>query len=339
MPHGSYPSSRIGFFARLLLACAASLDGAILYDIATAYELEAHGRDDGSLETSRENEQCFYADSGASAHCCNDASLFIKFYTDAPKTKIRVANGSTKDVTAIGDIQIHVKDVHGESHCITLYNVLYVPSIPVNLISIKRLWKDNKIKAKFRDALHLKDLNGNRFVFSIDQKHYKVSYTGRAPKSAYGLSVEIDTRSGVEHVFAAAEINSSTLHAILGHPHSSKVAMLHERATGVPHVAAEISGRRFAPEVCDACERGGSRKPSFHRRSAEHKFTGFGHRIQSDLCGPFPPSVASGYLYALCFVDSATGLAANYYLKSKHADEVKSCFQKYITRNKISFGA
>ena len=316
----------------MLLACAANLDGAFLYDIATAYELEAYGAKDGSSGTSGENEQCFYADSGASAHCCNDHSLFVKFYADAPKTKIRVANGTTKDVTAIGDIQIHVKDVHGESHCITLYGVLYVPDIPVNLISIKRLWKDNKIKAKFRDNLELKDLDGNKFIFSIDQKHYKINYHAKAPKSAYGLSVDIDTRTGVDHVFSTMDVSSNTLHAILGHPHPSKVAMLRERATGLPNVAGQIDKRRFPPEVCDACERGGSRKPSFHRRMPQHKFTGFGHRVQSDLCGPFPRSVAAGYLYVLCFVDSATGYSVNYYLNSKHADEVKECFQKYITK-------
>ena len=268
--------------AKLLLVCATSLDGSFIYDIATAYELDEHGKDEASSGSHGGNEQCFYADSGASAHCCNDHSLFIKFHSDAPKTRIRVANGTTKEVDAIGDIQIHVKDVHGEFHCITLYNVLYVPSIPVNLISIKKLWKDNKIKAKFRDDLQLKDLDGNRFTFNLNDKHYKIGYQPRAPYSAYGLCVDCDVATGIDHVFATMDVGHNTLHAILGHAHSSKIAMLRERATGVPTVAGEIHGKRFAHEVCDACERGGSRKQPFHKRQAEHKFNGFGHRIQSD---------------------------------------------------------
>ena len=69
-------------------------------------------------------------DSGASVHVVSDLKLF------RPKSLIRrlghvtCADGSKADIKAVGDINIHN---------ITLYNVLYVPLLKCNLISVPQL--------------------------------------------------------------------------------------------------------------------------------------------------------------------------------------------------------
>ena len=241
-----------------LLCVAACLDGCLIQEIATAYEVDAFTKNGASSGDDHGNGQCFVADSGATAHCCNDASLFIKFHSDRPKTRIRVANGKTVPVTHIGDVKLNLRDKNGTFHSVILRNVLYVPEMPVNLLSVKRLWKDNRIKAKFRDNLELKDLDNNRFVYDLSSKHYYVPYYTKlqTPRSAFGLCVDIDTRTGVDTVYATADVDVDTLHAMLGHIHSSRISLLRERATGLPTVAASISISQFRPD-CDACEQGG----------------------------------------------------------------------------------
>ena len=56
--------------------------------------------------------------------------------------------------------------------------------------------------------------------------------------------------------------------------------------------------------TCDHCIAGGMRRRSFPSRVAQ-KFSYFGERLCSDLCGPFPRS-HEGFRYILCVVDAST---------------------------------
>ena len=70
-------------------------------------------------------------DSGASDHMTGMPDIFSSLQQSSTHTHVTVANGSHAIVNGIGTVII--------SPTITLSSVLYVPSFPFNLISIKKL--------------------------------------------------------------------------------------------------------------------------------------------------------------------------------------------------------
>lgn len=86
-----------------------------------------------------------YADSGATAHCFHDASSFIQgtLRSCTPRTII-LADGTSVAATQCGDVLMPF-----ESANIRLSDVLYVPSMSFNLVSVGRL-SDKGIESHFR---------------------------------------------------------------------------------------------------------------------------------------------------------------------------------------------
>ena len=62
------------------------------------------------------------------------------------------------------------------------------------------------------------------------------------------------------------------------------------------------------------------------------RFTYFGQRISSDLCGPFPVS-HDGHKYAIVFHDSYTGYIVVYTLPDKERSTVLEAFKRFMSEN------
>ncbi|KOO32872.1 hypothetical protein Ctob_016701, partial [Chrysochromulina tobinii] len=60
---------------------------------------------------------------------------------------------------------------------------------------------------------------------------------------------------------------------------------------------------------------------SYHRASARSGVGNFGDSVHVDLCGPFPPSVHTGFKYVIGFADRATREVHVYFLVHKTGDE------------------
>ena len=83
-------------------------------------------------------------DSGATDHMTFESSLFIT-YSPCPSTrKVVTADGSLTTVAGIGDVQINSS--------LTLKNVLHVPKLSTNLISIHKLTHDLCCQFTFDDT-------------------------------------------------------------------------------------------------------------------------------------------------------------------------------------------
>ena len=80
-------------------------------------------------------------DSGATDHMTSKSQLFYTYTSSPSNKKIVVANGSLATVTGFGDIYI--------TPTLILKNVLYVPKLSVNLVSIQKLTHDLKCYAIF----------------------------------------------------------------------------------------------------------------------------------------------------------------------------------------------
>jgi len=148
-------------------------------------------------------------------------------------------------------------------------------------------------------------LNGPNVVYT---NHYYC--VARSPKAAplrastLRFVSFIDDHNRPEPSGAVDFVSADTIHARLGHCGPDRAAQAIASSTGIPPCNQY---KKHLSEHCEACRLGGARKHPFHGRRAEHKFTYFGERIQSDICGKFPASVTRGYEYILSFVDSYSG--------------------------------
>ena len=281
--------------------------------------------------------QQWIIDSGATSSCTNDLSLFSKFSYNAPFKRIRVANGKYAEVRGIGDVVIHVADsVSGTTIKIKLRNVLYIPEVPVNLISTRSLWNDSKIASTFTDVCTLRFKNGTSITFDSgkDGHYYCVSkLPGSSPSPESSDLCTTCTTDGIDaSVYATADspnLSADVVHARLGHCGPDRAVEALHRSIGLPdapHYRKQLS------KICEGCRLGGARKRPLHDIPEQHRPQAFGDRIHSDLCGPFPVSVSGNFKYILSFVDSATGYGEIYFLQSKLADEVKPHFQTFVNK-------
>ena len=79
----------------------------------------------------------FGTDNCTTNHICNDPTLFTSPPTKLENVGIRGVSGSTS-AEEIGSIQFSLQDDEGKYHLITLSNIVYLPSVPKNLISISQ---------------------------------------------------------------------------------------------------------------------------------------------------------------------------------------------------------
>ena len=240
-------------------------------------------------------------------------------------TWIKTATGELTAVESVGDIIISMHTASGERRFITLTNVLYVPNLAFNLISVKQLWKHNRLKTVFGDTCYFKDKNTSEKYSFPGSKGSLYSIPGRAACAAT-TSVRLPWK---------------VVHARLGHCGPNRMKLAHKLCHGVPETQGD-------PEQCGACLRGGAKKRPFGapkprrprkakegaKNAPERKYTRFGQRVDSDLCSGFPPSVGHGHNYALNFYDLATKTSDIYFLKTKEAESVRACFKKFERKYK-----
>ena len=246
-------------------------------------------------------------DSGASIHCINDKSMFVSL--DCTKhVNIRVADDRVIVGEGVGTCEITLKDQNGKSHVELLHNCVYSPAFATNLISTRRLWKDNRISSHFAGLNYLK-CHGTTRKYYFD---YEIG-------SGYTLHPRACVTSHTS-------VDPSILHSRFNHSSSRRIKKLLSRCSGLD---SNIKiDHTHDHHDCPACRQGKAKRKPFPKRT-HNKFTYFGERISSDICGPFPKSV-DGHKYALVFIDSFSNYAKVYLLKNKSSNLVMECFHSFI---------
>ena len=98
----------------------------------------------------------FLLDSGAARHCCKNKHQFRNLVY-GNFGNVQVGDGALVPIIGMGDVSVNVG-----GDMILLKNVLYVPQLQFNVISVKRLWKDNRLKTVFADRCYLKSVGSNK---------------------------------------------------------------------------------------------------------------------------------------------------------------------------------
>jgi transposase InsO family protein len=267
-----------------------------------------------TIYLAHESKRCkgkWTPDSGATVSVTNRIDLFETIDDHFPNKQVKVANNSIVDVMFTGSIRLNLQDKKGGNHSILLRNVCYSPHFSGNLLSVRELSKQHGINTVF------------------GRKSYLVT-----PENSKIPIPEDDNAQYQLHAFAASNVDDPELwHRRFMHAGNDAMRRI------ITHKLQSLSGSKFDFSKCHSCLQGGARKLPFgtstrHIRLQEkskkrNRFTHFGQRISSDLCGPFPKA-EDGSIYAIVFHDSAEKFIATYCLKDKERETILEAFQQFM---------
>lgn len=257
----------------------------------------------------------WWLDSGATEHMCFDIQQFKSLVKMSVKRQVKVGNGTRIDVEAVGVVQLMAWN--GKQWIKTdLTNVLYIPSLAVNLFSLSAALDKNFNMVSSRDKCEIVDSHGKtRAIAERLGKLYKMKF--KIYKHVCDLS----------HCNAIMSLNE--WHRKLGHINFDQVKSLLKRS--------EISFQSEEKPFCVDCLAGKQHRLPFP--PSDSRAESLCELIHSDICGPIEVESLGGAKYILMFKDDYSGFKFIYLLKNK--SQVAENFKKFIamaenqTGNKI----
>jgi len=261
-------------------------------------------------------------DSDASDSICNKRSWFLSLYKLTIPHQIRLRTYTTVSTSYRGMVNISG----------VIIDALYVPEFRVSLLSVSELDKLG-YKLYFNNGLwSLKSQEGFEHPFAcLINGLYEVTDRGPTgtgdPQSAKASRNERAYYAGasLERVYKNWEWNS--WHCRLGHVNDLALARSQELnlVPGVshPNSKVDINGQ----DKCITCirsklQRHYSRKP-VQRTSRPFEL------LNSDSCGPIPPSKADSR-YFILFIDDYTRMTYVYFLQRKNAELCSNAFVEFL---------
>ncbi|KAJ9556979.1 hypothetical protein OSB04_011593 [Centaurea solstitialis] len=149
--------------------------------------------------TQPDHNQSWLFDSGASHHITNDLNALSLHAPDDGTDELIIGDGSSLTITHVGSLILRFSNTS-----LILKNVLCVPSISKNIISISRLCIDNHILIEL-------------FSFNFLIKDFKTKYTLLRGTTSHGVyQLRLTTSASA---FLARHNQSISWHHRLGHPH------------------------------------------------------------------------------------------------------------------------
>ena len=241
------------------------------------------------LENKTPSKYVFVIDSGATSHMVKSSELMTEFSVE--RSVIHQAEEGRGIVsTGRGTVQGLILPC---KMTLTLTNVLLIPTMGVNVISVRQLCS-----------------KGYQVIFQQENcvvKKGGVEYL-RARKTGglYQLVIHDLPVSSIERALAMVESNS-------------KLTLWHHR---LGHLN-EVEVRKMLPQInlgtgklnCVSCIKGKMSRSKFVKRDSRNQRK-FG-LVHSDVCGPFEIAAMGGYKYFVTFIDDCTGFCVAYLIRQK----------------------
>ena len=211
-----------------------------------------------------------------------------KKYTAGVKT----AGRGKLTATSIGSVEIKTV-VQGTSYNVTIEEVLYVPGLDANLLSV------NKIIEK-----------GNRVEFiGAGRRIWNQSKEILVVANSKGGIYRMETHCETAYAIATSNSNKDLWHRRLGHLGRQGMRAL---ANGLVDGVQDF---QVSDEKCSICVQG---------KQSRYPFGNSGKRamnildlIHSDLCGPMSKQSMGGALYFVTFIDDHSRKKFVYFIKYK----------------------
>lgn len=254
----------------------------------------------GLLSASECKEE-WYLDSGATKHMTPHGDLLnsTKPVTDT----ITTANGGQVQVHGIGNGNFTFND--GD---ITVSNVLHVPDLAVNLLSISQIAK-----------------NGNEIVFNSDgctvfNSDGKMVLFSKETNGIYKIKTD-----SLKCLLTEKESSVLVWHRKLGHASYGRMKETRDGAV----LGVKFTGDNSEILNCEICAKAKQTKQPF--KPSESKSNDILELIHSDLMGPMPTLSIGKKKYVLTFIDDYSRKVFVFFLHQKTETFNKfTAFKKYI---------
>ena len=254
-----------------------------------------------SASSSQDKSKLWYIDSGATKHMTSERDLMVN-YVQYPQPS-EICLGDNRMIKALGEGEVSL-DFYDGSNVLTmgLFNVLYVPEIAKNLVSVSAMVG-----------------KGYEVLFENDKcyvtKNNKTMNIGHLTNSnLYVINTEPD--------FVSGKASLEVWHCRFGHINYKYVNELSQKKMVVGMNCSKDVGN----QQCEACA-----KAKMHRvpvpKASQNKSSRPLELVHSDVCGPMNVDSIGGSKYVLSFTDDFTKYVTVYFLKNK--SEVLSKFQEY----------
>lgn len=240
-------------------------------------------------------------DSGATAHMTAHPSNLTSSTPVHTPTRITVGNGSSLPITHIGSASFP-----STSTPINMSNVLFSPDLVTNLVSVRRLTRENPLTVEFDGV-----------GFSVkDARTRMVLHRCESPDELYPVHAGASTSTPV-----AFATGVDLWHARLGHPNHTVLRQILR--------SFSFSCNKLDEHSCEACRLGKHVRLPFSASSSISTFPF--QLLHSDI---WTSSVASntGYLYYLVILDDYSHYVWTFPLRRKSdALATLTAFYSYVT--------
>jgi len=263
----------------------------------------------------------YLIDSGATSHMVPSREYLHDFqpFKKGEARPVRTASKDTIQPKGKGSMRLNVVLSSGETRTVTFRDVLYVPGVLCNLISLSRMEQTPGVDVSIKNGLL--EVCGDGEVI-LDASFENNMYLMKA------FPVRPDQPAANAAAVASAEptkpVDKKTLkacelaHCRLGHLSLHTMLKQVDMVDGLGVDKAAIRAAIDEAEVCPACMAGrmtrGSRQESSTPKAEKPL-----HRLHADLVGPIRVESMTGKKYWLTIIDEATRYSKVVPLKSKDA--------------------
>lgn len=178
------------------------------------------------------------ADTEATSHMTNDPGKLSNLRQYSGSDEVVIGNGETLAITHLGDTSIG-----NTGPSLHLKNVLLVPSLSRNLLSVSQLTTEYLVTCEFTNtAFEIKDR-------TLTKTLMKGSRKGNLYMLSTPHKVHFSNRSNC--------VSEDIWHARLGHPQAATTEALHSQGL------IQISTKSMTQSLCESCQLGKSSKLPF----------------------------------------------------------------------------
>ncbi|MCO5572608.1 hypothetical protein L7F22_026365 [Adiantum nelumboides] len=253
----------------------------------------------------------WYFDSGASRHITSRKDLFCSLDAAPAGKKVTCANNASYPIKGVDKILITILD--GSDLC--LPDVLYVPGIKKNLLSVSSLAK-NGLRVIFED---------DRCIVRDRENGYSLITTGTLENGLFVLDrYEKQIHACITETKTQAMQDAELWHARFGHVGYGSLMTLQRH-----NMVHDLSLLEMPPRhVCEGCVLGKMHRFAFSQDGSV-RATRKLQLVHNDVCGPMRTPSMGNSLYFVTFIDDFSRFCWVYPLKAK--SDVFAIFQHYVS--------
>lgn len=249
------------------------------------------------------NSGDWFVDSACSIHMTYDKSLFSS-YSPGDHSPVRLGNKTTANVAGSGNVTLLIK-VNGRNRKCYLKNVLHVPQLGYQLLSIPTLDKSGKASLFESGRVFIQSRDVLLATGTLQGNLYRLDTLQPEPNSAF-LSVEMET-----------------WHRRLAHLSPATISEMAAR-----NLVHGLNLKKGSPNLghCEGCILGKGHRSPIPKVSSS-KSTKLLQLVHSDVNGPIETPSLGGSRYFVTFIDDYSKWTVLYTMQRK--SDTFDCFKRY----------